>query len=591
MKTTLFFFIALITLILLTTPLDAMHTFKTKKSPTEKCWDGIEFREPKKISKAIKNGADVNLIIIDYYNANEPTSLLQLALSTQHIPTVQELLKAPNLETNSYPIGTLPPLHYAVSSGKSELVRLLLAHPKTNKNILDAQGNTCLFKAVDIIFTSTLSIGKMLLDHNLDATIINKEGDNILHYVSNKRDASWTKLILATKNPPLNIKNKKGNTPLHVACKTNAYSVVETILESKHLVDFTLRNNDNDSVLDIVLDNKYDDIISLFFDIIPKRFMCKHGKDKRFLDYTIRTNKPHILKRILPSPYVDGEKNWVPLIAASERGYIDIVTLLLKQHNCDHLQMLGDGRIALHYASKKGHLECVKKLSKHDSNLDYQDDCENTPLHLACINQHIDVIDYLIEKGANTLIHNEDGLIPFIIMYQKNIQNQVKQTTLQRMLHVKDIDNNILFHKLAEMNNSLKNDQEYDNLLVFLIGKKLNIYARNKNQLTPLDIINGKLYPHIFLSGMMQSFRRVTSDNMHYILFKEILDILPKDLRISILILYYKLNIETIFAKIAKIKPFLLGLDISKRSNFKEQLTHDCHYFPLLYRPTTFSYE
>jgi len=603
MKATLFLVAASI---MITIPLDAMNFSKIKKSPTEKCWDGIEFHKSKKVAKAIKNGADVNFIIINNYNPNEQMSLLQLALSQQHIPTIQELLKAENLEVNSYPIGAMPPLHYAVSNGKSEHIRLLLAHPKTDINILDSQGRTCLFKAV-YRFTSALFIGKILLDNNIDTTIIDKYGNNILHHVSQKDEALWVNLILSIKNPPLNVQNKQGDTSLHIACKTNAYSVVKTILESKHAIDFTLRNNDNNSVFDIVLDEKCDDIISLFFDTNPKEIIRKHRKDKRLFAHAVRAHKLCLLKEFLPSPYVKDEKDWVPLILASERGYIDMVELLLEQKNCNHLQKLNDGRIALHCASQKGHLECVKKLSTHDGNLDYQDYYENTPLHLACFSKRIDVIDYLVEKGANTLVHNANGLIPFVIMYQKNLLDKVKQTTWQTMLEAKDSDNNTLFHKLAEIdnfvqnhkiagiNNSFQNSYDCENILTFLIDKKLNIHARNNQQLTPLDIIlnttTKKPCPSIFCSAMVRSFLGVVSDNIHYVLFEEILNRLPNELRIFILKFYYKLNIETIFAKIAKIQDTLLLKTPTEQSDFKQQLLHDLHYFPLLYRPAVISYE
>jgi ankyrin repeat protein len=266
------------------------------------------------------------------------------------------------------------------------------------------------------------------------------------------------------------------------------------------------------------------------------------------------------------------------------------VVLLLKQKNCNHLQKRKDGRIALHCASANGHLECVKKLSEHDNNLDYQTDNGNTALHLACANKHINVIDYLVEKGAHTLIKNKDDSIPFLLVYLKNLQDKIKKTTLDRMLHAKDCKDNTLFHISATIY-APRDSRSYDNYLEFLIQKGLNIHARNKDHLTALDMINDT-YQNFPISQIALSFWRVTSDYMQYALFKKILQILPKDLRIFILYFYYRLNINTILAKIIKRDPVLLGeyrgLEIN---NWLIRLPNELHHFPLLYRPAGFSYE
>src|SRR5690606_6650588 len=118
---------------------------------------------------------------------------------------------------------------------------------------------------------------------------------------------------------------------------------------------------------------------------------------------------------------------------------------LLGEKTCNPLLKDKCQRIALHYASEKGNLKCIKKLCTYGG-LNKKDDFENTPLSLACSNQRIEVIDYLIKKGANTLLPNKNGFIPLLIIYKNNIVDTIKNSSLNRLLTAKNPDNNSLFH-------------------------------------------------------------------------------------------------------------------------------------------------
>jgi hypothetical protein len=123
------------------------------------------------------------------------------------------------------------------------------------------------------------------------------------------------------------------------------------------------------------------------------------------------------------------------------------------------------------------------------------------------------------------------------------------------------------------------------------LKKGLNLYDKNNNQLTPLNMIDNESRVTFLPSKKTLSFYRIASDNRQYVLFAETLKILPKELKILILSMYYKLNSKIIFAKINKLIPILFNpCDETNMYNFT-QLSNDLNYFPLLYRPAVFSYE
>src|SRR5690606_44638 len=108
----------------------------------------------------------------------------------------------------------------------------------------------------------------------------------------------------------------------------------------------------------------YDIIIALFFDTHFQESLCAHHSNKKVFDHAIRTNNRILLQSILPSDYINTKNKsaLTPLMIASKEGYAHIVELLLGEKTCNPLLKDKCQRIALHYASEKGNLKCIKKL-------------------------------------------------------------------------------------------------------------------------------------------------------------------------------------------------------------------------------------
>ncbi len=66
------------------------------------------------------------------------------------------------------------------------------------------------------------------------------------------------------------------------------------------------------------------------------------------------------------------------------------------------------GWTALHHASFKGHLDCIKILLKNGANIQCKTNDNQTCLHLASEKGHTDVVKILLEKGANIQIKTND---------------------------------------------------------------------------------------------------------------------------------------------------------------------------------------
>jgi len=69
----------------------------------------------------------------------------------------------------------------------------------------------------------------------------------------------------------------------------------------------------------------------------------------------------------------------------------------------------------LHFAANNGHVDVVRFLLEKGANVNAQDHRGRTPLHLAALDGHVDVVRFLLEKGANVNAQDHRGRTPLCI--------------------------------------------------------------------------------------------------------------------------------------------------------------------------------
>lgn len=90
------------------------------------------------------------------------------------------------------------------------------------------------------------------------------------------------------------------------------------------------------------------------------------------------------------------------LLSASKNGDYERVEYLLKKKKIDVNVSNSDYETPLHLACQNNHFEIVKLLIDHGANLEAcRDFSDHTPFHYACENGHENIIKLLVENGVN----------------------------------------------------------------------------------------------------------------------------------------------------------------------------------------------
>jgi len=131
------------------------------------------------------------------------------------------------------------------------------------------------------------------------------------------------------------------------------------------------------------------------------------------------------IKKLLDKKYPVNEKiiyDETALMAASERGYINIVKLLL-EYNADPNIQCDCKRTALSFAIIHNHLKIVKILLKHGSNIDQHDEVNLTPLDYACRGGQLDIVKYLVKYPEYNITKRNFLHYPGVRMHIKKYRN------------------------------------------------------------------------------------------------------------------------------------------------------------------------
>lgn len=224
---------------------------------------------------SVKAKYDFIKLIIDNYT-------LIGAIETGNMERVKKLLNEDN-EIHNYinekdDEGNTP-LHYAIYYDNLELIELLLKQKNIKVNAKNEKGFAPLHIVILGNSINSLNILEYLLDNGANINVQDKNGHTPLHVAISQNDIEVIEMLLE-RRIKINTQTKVGNTAMHYAVSTNYVSIVETLLDDKYKynVDINKLNIYNLTPLDIAIKNKNKSIIELLQDYNNKNNNSKSIK-------------------------------------------------------------------------------------------------------------------------------------------------------------------------------------------------------------------------------------------------------------------------------------------------------------------------
>ncbi|KAK8896054.1 hypothetical protein M9Y10_013942 [Tritrichomonas musculus] len=184
---------------------------------------------------------------------------------------------------------------------------------------------------------------------------------------------------------------------------------------------------------------------------------------------------------------VDG---YTPIHAAVERGFIDIVKLLLDfgAKPCLYKEARNSVRnvriiqywTPLHIACQNNYPDILKLLLDSGAPANAQNNTKVTPLHIAAQQKAIEPLDILLEYGADIMLADDDNEPPLFLAIDARLLKHVTKLCDEHTVTMQNTDGYTALHIAAKLG--------YSEIVQYLIEKESNLFACDNQGNTPLHL-------------------------------------------------------------------------------------------------------
>ena len=426
-------------------------------------WSALHFQiavfgTSKIVTALVSNGANPNI------RDESGWTPLDYAIRSNQIDTISALLQSP------YPlhcVQKLPtheiPIHLACEKSTAEVVDVLIqcgVDVDRKHNGMTPLMVACKREHYGIV-------QRLLQEPTIDIDAVDYNGWSALHFAAFTTSKFATALVTKGANP--NIMDESGFTPLYYAIRHNNIDIVSALLQSVKnlLVPLKLAcEKSTTEVVDVLIQYGVD-VNRKYNGITPLMVACKRGHCG-------------IVQRLLQEPNIDIDA--VDSISGKSALHFailtsEIVTALVTKGANPNIRDKS-GWTPLDYAIKYSEIDTISALLQSQ----YQLDCvpsPEIPLHLACEISTAEVVDVLIQYGADVnMKHN--GTTPLMTACKRGHYG-----ILQRLLQEPTVD-------IDAVDSTGKSALHFavftslENVLV-LVSKGANLSIKDVFNCTPLD--------------------------------------------------------------------------------------------------------
>ncbi|KAL2813422.1 ankyrin repeat-containing domain protein [Aspergillus granulosus] len=369
---------------------------------------------------------------------------LILAAALGSVDELNLLLARPEIEVNkacSNPTAGTTALIFAARRDETKAVKALLGHPDINVDSKDDSGTTALTYACQAAY---YGVAKALLDKGADTEVLQEgsKGTAIMRAIDHNRISIVELLIerganlhhkdvfdrgvlhsaavncraeilriLLAKDPTLdvNMRDAHGKTTLHDIARFGDLETVEVLLA--HGADPTIKDNHGRTPMRVAREMNMPHVLDMFLAARARQKAGSAGRTNSGLQHTDTGSILLWSKRTDTTGSIPGA---LPIWSLAKSDKLEELKEVLPDASADEINLTEPdmGQAALHYATADSRIEMVQLLIDHGADINLRNRYGRTPLHLASLAGRWDAAEVLLDAGADMTIKDDWGASP-----------------------------------------------------------------------------------------------------------------------------------------------------------------------------------
>ncbi|XP_048244341.1 serine/threonine-protein phosphatase 6 regulatory ankyrin repeat subunit B-like [Haliotis rufescens] len=257
-------------------------------------------------------------------------------------------------------------LHLPCHGGNTAIVKHVLT--PSNINSRGEYGRTAAMRAA---VSGHQSVFDLLVSNQADLTLVDADGDSLLHLACEGGNTAIVKHVLSPSN--INSRGRHGSTAVMQAAVSGHQSVFDLLVSNQ--ADLTLVNTDGNSLLHLA---------------------CRGGNTA-------------IVQHVLSPSNINstGRYGWTAAMKAAVNGHQSVFDLLVS-NQADLTLVDTDGNSLLHLACQGGNTAIVQHVLS-PSNINSRGMHGHTPVMMAAVTGHQSVFDLLVSNQADLTLMDTYG--------------------------------------------------------------------------------------------------------------------------------------------------------------------------------------
>ncbi|KAL6812541.1 ankyrin repeat-containing domain protein [Trichoderma sp. SZMC 28015] len=317
-----------------------------------------------------------------------------------------------------------PALHAAIKVGNTAVAEIILtlksSGTEANESTTDEESQTRSYPSSLLhlaVASGNVDLLSMLASENLPIDLRDGKNRTPLHLASMLSYQSMVRHLISTKID-VNAIDIFGRTALHYAALMGHLEIVkELLLQEDMEITCNMKDLAGDTPLLLATKMRQREVVEELLE--KKASSRKRNKLKEAaLHVAIRNADESIVQLIAAADDVYLEAKtadyFTPLLLAAEYGHLDIFKHLLGRGAKQHVRGANE-QTTLHLAAKNGHVALAKFLIWNRADIECLDDGDSRPLHLAAKAGHVALVKVLLEHNADIESKDCNDQTPLIL--------------------------------------------------------------------------------------------------------------------------------------------------------------------------------